>query len=98
MHCMIAWGPRPPHTSVPEVATKAFLAVLNGKSYTEAFPNVYVVALTLDSEWADLTKGLEAAAIEQRTAWMLISPPIPSGRYRGWLLQGNWDEINKRTG
>jgi hypothetical protein len=77
----------------------SLVSVFSGYKFTQALSNVFVVGVGSVDEYVKLRDNLIDVADELEESGniieMIITPPISSGKYTGWLPESKWPDVNR---
>lgn len=97
MHFVVSWNIKGNVTKRKAIAAE-LKAALAGYSWVRPLPNLYIVRVGSQIDWANVLEGLKAVArLHPKRVNFVASPLMQGGGYRGWLPKDLWPKVSART-
>jgi hypothetical protein len=96
MHFLMKWDLRTP-TKRDALQTQID-AVLQPYSWIKPLADCYIINVPSLDQYNAIVSGLiNVGRMNPNDIYLVITPPMTTGQYAGWLPQSYWPDINKRS-
>jgi hypothetical protein len=99
MHFLLAWRVIATDDAQRQELSTAFIGLLRGEAYVEAFPGAVIVQIFRPEDRSLINERLVSWARKRpASVQFLAGPAIEEGiGYSGWLPKSSWREIDRRA-